>query len=137
MITIKNPTHTHTHTDLLCACTSVNEKVSTMDIVIGHNELVCHTVHRHEPPVSAQPLTIIHNDDHFVALDKPASIPVSQLFRILHHLFVMTLPSSLTFLFSSFSLLYLLPSLPYLDPLSPFLLPHLLFSLHRFHPIRT
>ena len=76
----KNLTHTHSHTDLLCACTSVNEKMATMDTVIGHKELVCHTVHRHEPPVSAQPLIIIHNDDHLVVLDKPASIPVSQFF---------------------------------------------------------
>ena len=62
-----------------CMYSTVNEKVATMDTVIGHNELVCHTVHRHEPPVSAQPITIIHNDDHLVVLDKPASIPVNQV----------------------------------------------------------
>ena len=65
----------HAHNDIY---TPVNGQVATMDTVIGHNELVCHKVHRHEPPVSAQPLTLIHNDDHLVVLDKPPSIPVSQ-----------------------------------------------------------
>ena len=38
-------THTHTHTHQQ---NSVNGEVATADTVIGHNELVCHTVHRHE-----------------------------------------------------------------------------------------
>lgn len=56
----------------------VNGKVATMETVINHNDLICHRVHRHEPPVTAQPLKIIHCDDKLVVLDKPSSIPVSK-----------------------------------------------------------
>lgn len=34
---------------------------------------------RHEPPVTAQKVKIIHNDDDMVVVDKPSSIPVSSL----------------------------------------------------------
>ena len=54
----------------------MNGKVATMETVVNHNDLVCHRVHRHEPPVTADPLKIIHEDDHLVVLDKPSSIPV-------------------------------------------------------------
>lgn len=50
-----------------------------METVIGNNDLVCHRVHRHEPPVSAQPIRILHQDNQLVAIDKPPSIPVSIL----------------------------------------------------------
>ena len=67
-----------------CCCTAnnccillVNGVVATMDTVVKDNELVTHRVHRHEPPVTAAPLNIIHQDEDLVVLDKPASIPVS------------------------------------------------------------
>ena len=48
-----------------------------METVVNDNELITHRVHRHEPPVTAAPLNIIHQDEDLVVLDKPASIPVS------------------------------------------------------------
>ena len=33
---------------------------------------------RHEPPVTAQPLSLLHVDEELVVVDKPASIPVSR-----------------------------------------------------------
>ena len=50
-----------------------------MDTVISHNDLVTHRVHRHEPPVTAQPINLLHVDQELVVLDKPASIPVSSV----------------------------------------------------------
>ena len=61
----------------VCMNLSVNDKVATMDMVICHNDLICHRVHRHEPPVTAQELTFIHKDEDLVVINKPASIPVS------------------------------------------------------------
>ncbi len=48
-----------------------------METVVKENELVTHRVHRHEPPVIATPLNIVHKDEDLIVLDKPASIPVS------------------------------------------------------------
>ena len=47
-----------------------------MATVIQNNDVVTHKVHRHEPPVTAQPLKIIHCDDQLVVIDKPSSITV-------------------------------------------------------------
>ncbi len=55
----------------------VNGVVATMETVVRENELVTHKVHRHEPPVIATPLNIVHKDEDLIVLDKPASIPVS------------------------------------------------------------
>ena len=55
----------------------VDGKVATMETVVNNNELITHRVHRHEPPVTAMPLNIIHQDEDLIILDKPASIPVS------------------------------------------------------------
>jgi 23S rRNA-/tRNA-specific pseudouridylate synthase len=54
----------------------VNGKCADMSTVISHNDLVCHRVHRHEPPVTSEPLDIIHMDQDLVVINKPASIPV-------------------------------------------------------------
>ena len=48
-----------------------------MATVLHHNDIVSHRVHRHEPPVTAQPLSLLHVDEELVVVDKPASIPVS------------------------------------------------------------
>ena len=47
-----------------------------METVITNNALVCHRVHRHEPPVTDEPLRVMHEDEHLVVINKPASIPV-------------------------------------------------------------
>ena len=49
-----------------------------METVLQHNDLLVHRVHRHEPPVTAQPLTILHQDTNTVAINKPPSIPVRE-----------------------------------------------------------
>ena len=65
----------------ICAYNSptVNGNPATMDTLLVNNDLVCHKVHRHEPPVTANPLTVIHEDDDIIVVDKPTSIPVSLL----------------------------------------------------------
>lgn len=44
--------------------------------VVKNGDVISHTLHRHEPPVTAQPIKTIHEDDDMVVIDKPAGVPV-------------------------------------------------------------
>lgn len=44
--------------------------------IVKNGDVVGHTLHRHEPPVSAQPVGVIHEDDDMIVIDKPAGVPV-------------------------------------------------------------
>lgn len=57
----------------------VNSEVATMETVLQNNDLLSHRVHRHEPPVTAQPIKILYQNSDIVAVDKPPSIPVRTL----------------------------------------------------------
>ncbi|KAI1361648.1 pseudouridine synthase [Xylaria arbuscula] len=54
----------------------VNGKAVAPTHVLKNGELVSHTIHRHEPPVSAQPIGILHEDDDMIVINKPSGIPV-------------------------------------------------------------
>lgn len=54
----------------------VNGKCVGPDYVLRNGDLVSHTLHRHEPPVSEEPIGIIHEDDDMIVINKPAGIPV-------------------------------------------------------------
>ncbi|KAG8530325.1 uncharacterized protein KY384_004827 [Bacidia gigantensis] len=54
----------------------VNGKAVTTDHVITNGEVVSHTLHRHEPPVTAQRIGIVHEDEDKIVIDKPAGVPV-------------------------------------------------------------
>ncbi|KAG8238539.1 hypothetical protein J437_LFUL018353 [Ladona fulva] len=56
---------------------TVNCKKVDVNYCLKHNELLSNTVHRHEVPVTAEPITIVHADKDLVVVNKPASIPVS------------------------------------------------------------
>ncbi|KAJ5736967.1 Pseudouridine synthase RluC/RluD, partial [Penicillium malachiteum] len=55
---------------------AVNGKPSGRSTVIKNGQVISHTCHRHEPPVSAQPIGIIDESDDLIVIDKPAGIPV-------------------------------------------------------------
>ncbi|KAJ5690555.1 hypothetical protein N7462_004947 [Penicillium macrosclerotiorum] len=55
---------------------AVNGKAAGRDTVIKNGQVVSHTCHRHEPPVTALPIGIIHEDDDLIVIDKPAGVPV-------------------------------------------------------------
>ncbi|KNB46209.1 pseudouridylate synthase [Blastocystis sp. subtype 4] len=52
-----------------------NKKVST-DYLLKNGDVICHTVHRHEPPVPYDPVHIVGETDELIAVNKPSSIPV-------------------------------------------------------------
>ncbi|PSN35204.1 RNA pseudouridylate synthase domain-containing protein 2 [Blattella germanica] len=72
------------------ALTVNNEKVD-IDYCLKHNDLLSNVVHRHEVPVTADPITIIHMDDDIVVVNKPASIPVHPCGRYRHNTVVFIL----------------------------------------------
>eukprot|EP00750_Incisomonas_marina_P015125 INCI18088.2.p1 GENE.INCI18088.2~~INCI18088.2.p1 ORF type:complete len:423 (-),score=48.37 INCI18088.2:716-1984(-) len=55
----------------------VNNKPASPGYVLGQKDLLSHTVHRHEPPVSAADVEVLHRgSDGLVVVDKPATVPV-------------------------------------------------------------
>ncbi len=67
-------------------CT-VNGKKADIQQVIGDGDKICNSVHRHEPPVTDEPIKIIHRDDEegILVIVKPGSIPVHAAGRYLRH----------------------------------------------------
>lgn len=44
--------------------------------VVKNGDVISHTLHRHEPPVTAQPIGVIAETDELIVIDKPAGVPV-------------------------------------------------------------
>lgn len=70
---------------------TVNYEKVPVDYRLKHNDLLANTVHRHEVPVTGQPITIVHIDDEIVVVNKPASIPVHPCGRYRHNTVVFIL----------------------------------------------
>jgi tRNA pseudouridine synthase 9 len=54
----------------------VNEKKVPIDYIVKNGDLISHLTHRHEPPVSAESIDIIHEDADMIVINKPSGIPV-------------------------------------------------------------
>ncbi|KAG9713134.1 DRAP deaminase, partial [Aureobasidium melanogenum] len=55
----------------------INGKPATgADHRVKNGDLVSHTLHRHEPPVTQQEIGIVHEDEDMIVINKPAGIPV-------------------------------------------------------------
>ncbi|KAH6613819.1 pseudouridine synthase [Chaetomium sp. MPI-SDFR-AT-0129] len=55
---------------------AVNGKTVGPHHVLKNGELISHTQHRHEPPVTAEPVGVIHEDEDMVVINKPSGVPV-------------------------------------------------------------
>ena len=51
-------------------------RVSTVKATVKNGDIISHTLHRHEPPVTAQPIVIVHEDNDMIVINKPAGVPV-------------------------------------------------------------
>ena len=51
-------------------------RVSTVREIVRNGDVISHTLHRHEPPVTAQPIGIVHEDNDMIVINKPAGVPV-------------------------------------------------------------
>ncbi|KAI1372912.1 pseudouridine synthase [Hypoxylon crocopeplum] len=54
----------------------VNGEPTTPDHILKNGEQVSHTIHRHEPPVNADSIGILHEDEDMIVINKPSGIPV-------------------------------------------------------------
>lgn len=54
---------------------SVNHKVMPADTIIKNGDLIIHTAHRHEPPVSGEEVPVVYEDDNLIVVSKPSSMP--------------------------------------------------------------
>ncbi|KAK6520492.1 hypothetical protein TWF506_000745 [Arthrobotrys conoides] len=48
----------------------------SLDQIIRNGDVVTHTLHRHEPPVTDKPVTIVCETDDMIVINKPAGMPV-------------------------------------------------------------
>jgi tRNA pseudouridine synthase 9 len=55
---------------------AVNSKAVGPHYVLKNGDCITHTLHRHEPPVTADPIAILHEDDDMIVLNKPSGVPV-------------------------------------------------------------
>ncbi|KAL2128055.1 hypothetical protein VTI74DRAFT_9785 [Chaetomium olivicolor] len=55
---------------------AVNGKTVGPHYIMKNGDLISHTTHRHEPPVTAEPIGVIHEDDDMVVINKPSGVPV-------------------------------------------------------------
>ena len=51
-------------------------RVPSVNAIIKNGDIISHTLHRHEPPVTAQPIGIVHEDNDMIVINKPAGVPV-------------------------------------------------------------
>lgn len=70
---------------------TINSAKINKDYRLKHNDQLANTVHRHEVPVTSNPIEIIHMDEDFVVINKPASIPVHPCGRYRHNTVVFIL----------------------------------------------
>ncbi|CAJ0933020.1 unnamed protein product [Ranitomeya imitator] len=61
------------------------DTVTDLSLVLKDNDFLRNTVHRHEPPVTAQPLHILAETEDIVVVDKPSSLPVHPCGRFRHN----------------------------------------------------
>ncbi|KAF4551198.1 RNA pseudouridylate synthase-like protein [Elsinoe fawcettii] len=52
------------------------QPVSSPSQILKNGDLVSHTTHRHEPPVTAEPVAIVHESSDLLVINKPAGVPV-------------------------------------------------------------
>lgn len=64
---------------------NVNHVPATTTTIVKNGDIISHTLHRHEPPVTGREIGIIHEDEDLMVLDKPAGVPVHSAGRYHHN----------------------------------------------------
>lgn len=63
----------------------LNGVPAQVDTPVKNGDLISHTLHRHEPPVTSLPIGMIYEDDNMAVIDKPAGVPVHPAGRYNHN----------------------------------------------------
>ena len=53
--------------------------------MLHNGDVICHSLHRHEPPVTAQEPRVLHCDERLLVVDKPPSLAVHSCGRYWHN----------------------------------------------------
>ncbi|XP_001381115.2 pseudouridylate synthase RPUSD2 [Monodelphis domestica] len=70
----------------------LNEQpVRDLGVILKDNDFLRNTVHRHEPPVTAEPIHLLAENDDVVVVDKPSSMPVHPCGRFRHNTVIFVL----------------------------------------------
>ena len=83
----------------------VNNEPVSGDYILKDSDFITTKTHRHETPVIALPLKIIHDADEMLVIDKPPSIPVlliMKAFFFINSNFLLLLDSWLWPIYSKF-----------------------------------
>ncbi|WVR06210.1 hypothetical protein IAU60_003240 [Kwoniella sp. DSM 27419] len=67
--------------------TKVNGVIAKPDLILRNGDRIDNTVHRHEPPITNDPILVLHIDreKQFVVISKPGSVPVHSTGRYFRH----------------------------------------------------
>ncbi|OCF43941.1 DRAP deaminase [Kwoniella heveanensis CBS 569] len=67
--------------------TKVNGVIAKPDLILRNGDRLDNTVHRHEPPVTNDPILVLHinREKGFVVISKPGSVPVHTTGRYFKH----------------------------------------------------
>ncbi|KAK8154355.1 pseudouridine synthase [Phyllosticta citrichinensis] len=63
----------------------VNGKQVPTNYLVRNGDLMSHTTHRHEPPVTADPIDVVHETDDMIIINKPAGVPVHPAGRYMYN----------------------------------------------------
>lgn len=63
----------------------MNGQPSNGEMILKNGDVLTHTSHRHEPPVTIKPVQIVHQDDDLIVVNKPAGVPVHPAGRYRHN----------------------------------------------------
>ncbi|KAK8209829.1 pseudouridine synthase [Phyllosticta capitalensis] len=63
----------------------VNGKQVPTNYIVQNGDLMSHTTHRHEPPVTAEAIGVVHEDDDMIIINKPAGVPVHPAGRYMYN----------------------------------------------------
>ncbi|CAZ83861.1 unnamed protein product [Tuber melanosporum] len=55
---------------------SMQTIIASVDSKLENGDMLVHTLHRHEPPVTAKPIETVYEDDRLIVINKPAGVPV-------------------------------------------------------------
>jgi tRNA pseudouridine synthase 9 len=47
-----------------------------LNYIVKNGDVITHTLHRHEPPVTALPVSVLHEDNDMIVINKPSGVPV-------------------------------------------------------------
>jgi tRNA pseudouridine synthase 9 len=52
------------------------QRVPDVNAVVHNGDVISHTIHRHEPPVTPDEVGIVHEDEDIIVINKPSGVPV-------------------------------------------------------------